>query len=140
MSKSKVDKYANVINSDAFLRASTINTRLSLLGRELNGNIENIVINKKTFRQVFNKQELKKKTIYYSGKYSINFNNLISDNISFDNILIEEKQKDILYKGEDEDNLKIIEEEPIKEPEKKENINLFDDIKHFLMGKSLMML
>ena len=136
MSKSKVDKYANVINSDAFLRASTINTRLSLLGRELNGNIENIVINEKTFGQVFNKQESKKKTIYYSGKYSINFNNLISDNISSDNILIEEKQKDILYKGEDEDNLKIIEEEPIKEPEKKENINLFDDIKEAIDEKN----
>ena len=90
------------------------------------------MINEKTFGQVFNKQELKKKTIYYSGKYSINFNNLISDNISFDNIFIEEKQKDILYKGVEDDHLKIIEEEPKEQPEKKERLNLFNVINEVL--------
>ena len=132
MSKSKADKYANVLNSDAFLRASTINTRLSLLGRELNNNIENLVINEKTLGQVFNKQNMKNKTIYSSGKYNINFDNLISDNVSCDNILIEQKQKEILYKGEDdEEQLKIIEEETeqINEvKEKKEKKNLFEQL------------
>ena len=133
MSKSKADQYANILNSDAFLRASTINTRLSLLGRELNDNIDNLVINEKTLGQVFNKQELQK-TIYYSGKYSINFSNLISDDISCDDILIEEKQKQILYQGEDvEESLKEIEEE--KEQinnveEKKENQNMFESIEN----------
>ena len=133
MSKSKADQYANILNSDAFLRASTINTRLSLLGRELNDNIDILVINEKTLGQVFNKQELQK-TIYYSGKYSINFSNLISDDISCDDILIEEKQKQILYQGEDvEESLKEIEEE--KEQinnveEKKENQNMFESIEN----------
>ena len=132
MSKSKSDKYANVLNSDAFLRASTINTRLSLLGRELNNNIENLVINEKTLGQVFNKQNMNKKTIYSSGKYNINFENLISDNVSCDNILIEQKQKDILYKGnDDEDQLKIIEEEAEQVNEakdKKEVDNIFEQV------------
>ena len=55
---------------------------------------------------------MKNKTIYSSGKYNINFNNLISDNVCCDNIFIKQKQKEILYKGEDdEEQLKIIEEE-----------------------------
>ena len=134
MSKSKADKYVNAINSDAFLRASTFKTRLSLLGRELNDNIENLVINEKTLGQVFSKQESKNKTIYSSGKYSINFDNLISDSISCDDILIEERQKEILYKGDDgEENLKVIEEEKEQlnevEEKKKEKI-LFDEIEN----------
>ena len=110
MSTSKAAKYENNLTSDAFLKAPTINTRLSLLGRELNDNIDNLVINEKTLGQVFKKHNSNSKTIYSSGKYKINFDDLISDNISSDNILIEEKNRTMLFKGEnDNEQLKIIE-------------------------------
>ena len=121
---SKKDKYINNLNSDAFLRASTINTRLSLLGRELNENIDNLVLDEVTLGQVFKKQNLNNKTIYSSNKYKINFDNLVSDEISSNDILLEEKQKTILFKGQDEnEQLTIIEEvkEDVKNNKKKKS-------------------
>ena len=141
MSNSKANKYANILNSDAFLRASTINTRLSLLARELNDNIDNLVINEQTFDEVLKKAKINPdmKTIHASNKYKINFDSLISDDFSCDNIIIEEKQKDILYKGKDEEELKIIEEEnEIKEEfkeKKKENINIYEDVENAIENK-----
>ena len=142
MSNNKSAKYENILNSDAFLRASTINTRLSLLARELNDNIGSLVINEQTFDEVLKKAKINKgmKTIRASNKYKINFDILINNDFSCDDILIEEKQKDILYKGKDEEELKIIEEvdetkefkEQKKEP-KNEKMNLdsiFDDVKN----------
>ena len=128
---SKKDKYINNLNSDAFLRASTINTRLSLLGRELNENIDNLVLDEVTLGQVFKKQNLNNKTIYSSNKYKINFDNLVSDEISSNDILLEEKQKTILFKGQDEnEQLTIIEEvkEDVKNNKKKNQINIYEDV------------
>ena len=115
MSTSKAAKYVNNLTSDAFLKAPTINTRLSLLGRELNDNIDNLVINEKTLGQVFKKDNIKNKTIYTSNKFKINYDDLISDILQSDNILIEEKNRTILFKGEDDDEqLRMIEEEKKK--------------------------
>ena len=136
MSTSKAAKYVNNLTSDAFLKAPTINTRLSLLGRELNDNIDNLVINEKTLGQVFKKDNKKNKTIYTSNKFKINYDDLISDILQSDNILIEEKNRTILFKGEDDDEqLRMIEEEKeqLKEIKpKKENVNLFEGIMNVL--------
>ena len=129
---SNSDKYINNLNSDAFLRASTINTRLSLLSRELNNNIDNLVFNQKTLGDVFKKHDANKETIYSSNTYKINLGNLMSNDISFDDILLEENKKTIIVKGEDDkDKPKVIKEEK-KETKvikkKGEQNNLFDDI------------
>ena len=116
----------NNLNSDAFMRASNINTRLSLLGRELYDNIENLILDENILGKAFNKRNLDKKTIYSSNKYKLNLDELNSDFATVDNVLIEEKHKEILFKGDDNnDNNNIYEEEKneeikvIKKEEKK---------------------
>ena len=129
---SNSDKYINNLNSDAFLRASNANTRLSLLGRELSNNIDDLVLNGKTLGQIFKNLNSKKKTIYCSDKYTLDLNNLLSNDFSCDSILLEQKQKTILFKGEeDESKLKAIKEETKKgetNKNKKDPIISFDNI------------
>ena len=138
--KTKQDKSdINKLNNDAFLRASTINSRLSLLGHEFMDNIDNIVLNEKTGKtlgQIFNKKNTKNKTMYASSKFKLDMNILNSDDLNFDsnNIFIEEKQNKILYKGIDEvdEQSKKDEEEKKKTKGKrekeKENREIINDV------------
>ena len=119
------------LESDSFLRASNVNTRLSLLGKELYDNIENLILDENILGNYFKKRNLDKKTIYSSNKFTLNLDELNSDSISVENILIEEKHKDILFKGEDEGEIE--EPETIEEtkPETKKEItgkDIFKDI------------
>ena len=113
MSSSEKDN--NNIQPDSFLRASNINTRLSLLGKELYDNIENLILDENILGNYFKKRNLDKKTIYSSNKFKLNLDELNSDSTSIDKILIEEKNKEILFKGTDQQQTK--EQETPETPE-----------------------
>ena len=111
--QNKNDLYNN-LGSDAFLRA-TMKTRLSLLGKELYDNIENLILDENILSNAFKKRNLDKKTIYSSNKFKLNLDELNSDSASVENVLIEEKHREILFKGEeDDDNEEKIDIEKIK--------------------------
>ena len=128
----------NFLSNDAFLRASTANKRLSLLGHEFNNNIDNIIINEKTgetLGKIFKKQSEKVKTIYSSSKYKLNKEYLLSDSLedfTTDSILIEEKKEkdNIIFKGIDyKEQLKTEIEDKINvtEENKSNNKNMIGD-------------
>ena len=74
--QNKNDLYNN-LGSDAFLRA-TMKTRLSLLGKELYDNIENLILDENILSNAFKKRNLDKKTIYSSNKFKLNLDELNS--------------------------------------------------------------
>ena len=122
----------NNLNSDAFLRASNINTRLSLLGKELYTNIENLILDENILGNAFNKRKLDKKTIYSSNKFKLNLDALNSDQAIIDNVLIEEKHREILFKGKEDNDMDVIEEEKEEEKiEKKEEKKRIDADEYF---------
>ena len=126
----------NSLSNDAFLRASTANKRLSLLGHEFKDNIGSIILNEKTgetLEKIFKKYSEKAKTIYSSSKYKLNLKSLLSDSLEFktDNILIEEKNDNIIFQGADyKEGLKKGKEEKsnITEEEKTSKKNMVNDL------------
>jgi len=126
----------NSLSNDAFLTASTTNKRLSLLGHEFNGNIGNIILNEQTgetLEKIFKKHTEKAKTIYSSSKYKLNMKYLLSDSFEskIDNILIEEKNDNIIFQGADyKEGLKKDKQgkSNIIEEEKKSNNNMVNDL------------
>ena len=126
----------NSLSNDAFLRASTANKRLSLLGHEFKDNIGGIILNEKTgetLEKIFKKYSEKAKTIYSSSKYKLNLKSLLSDSLEFktDNILIEEKNDNIIFQGADyKEGLKKGKEEKsnITEEEKTSKKNMVNDL------------
>ena len=123
--------YSN-LDSDAFLKGTSVNSRLSLLGKELYDNIENLILDENILGKAFNKRNLDKKTIYSAYKFKLNLDELNSDSASVENVLIEEKNREILFKGEeDEEEKEKIEEEEKKEVKVEKRMNeeeLFGDI------------
>ena len=107
--------YSN-LDSDAFLKGTSMNSRLSLLGKELYDNIENLILDENILGKAFNKRNLDKKTIYSAYKFRLNLDELNSDSALVENVLIEEKEREILFKGEEDEN----EPEEKIEEEKKE--------------------
>ena len=128
--QNKNDLYNN-LGSDAFLRA-TMKTRLSLLGKELYDNIENLILDENILSNAFKKRNLDKKTIYSSNKFKLNLDELNSDSASVENVLIEEKHREILFKGEeDDDNEENEKKEEIiveKKKEKEDFKDIFGDM------------
>jgi len=128
--QNKNDIYNN-LGSDAFLRA-TMKTRLSLLGKELYDNIENLILDENILSNAFKKRNLDKKTIYSSNKFKLNLDELNSDSASVENVLIEEKHREILFKGEeDDDNEENEKKEEIiveKKKEKEDFKDIFGDM------------
>ena len=80
-----------------------INSRLSLLGKELYENMENLILGENILGNYFQKRNLDKKTIYSSNKLKLNIDELNSDSTSVEKIFIEEKNKFILFKGTDQE-------------------------------------
>ena len=80
-----------------------INSRLSLLGKELYENMENLILGENILGNYFQKRNLDKKTIYSSNKLKLNIDELNSDSTSVEKIFIEEKKKFILFKGTDQE-------------------------------------
>ena len=120
--------YSN-LDSDAFLRGTSMNSRLSLLGRELYDNIENLILDENILGKAFNKRNLVKKTIYSAYKFKLNLDELNSDSPSVENVLIEEKNKEILFKGEENEEEGETKIEEKKKVEKRLNEEeLFGDI------------
>ena len=126
----KNDLYSNS-DSDTFMDTSTMKSRLSLLGKELYDNIENLILDENILGKAFNKRNLDKKTIYSSNKFKLNLEELNSVSVSVDNILIEEKKREVLFKGEEEEKEEeVIEEEKMEKKEEKriDADELFNDI------------
>ena len=124
--QNKNDLYNN-LGSDAFLRA-TMKTRLSLLGKELYDNIENLILDENILSNAFKKRNLDKKTIYSSNKFKLNLDELNSDSASVENVLIEEKHREILFKGEEDDDNEENEKKEEIVVEKKKEKEDFKDI------------
>ena len=118
------------LDSDAFLKGTSVNSRLSLLGKELYDNIENLILDENILGKAFNKRNLDKKTIYSAYKFKLNLDELNSDSASVENVLIEEKNREILFKGEEDEEEKIEEEEKkeIKVEKRMNEEELFGDI------------
>ena len=133
----------NNLQSDSFLRASNINTRLSLLGKELYDNIENLILDENSLGNYFKKRNLDKKTIYSSNKLKLDLDELNSDSTSVENVLIEEKYKEILFKGTDEEQNEEGETQETPETpgetkvkkEKETNDDLFDTLEQDIENK-----
>jgi len=122
--------YLNM-DSDAFLQGTSVNSRLSLLGKELYDNIENLILDENILGKAFNKRNLDKKTIYSAYKFKLNLDELNSDSASVENVLIEEKNREILFKGEEDEEEKEKIEEEKKEVKVEKRMNeeeLFGDI------------
>ena len=83
--------YSN-LDSDAFLKGTSVNSRLSLLGKELYDNIENLILDENILGKAFNKRNLDKKTIYSAYKFKLNLDELNSDSASVENVLILKKK------------------------------------------------
>ena len=107
------------LDSENLPHPTSMKSRLSVLGKELYENIENLILDQNILSNAFNKRNIDKKTIYSSNKYRLNLEVLNSNTISFENILIEEKNKEILFKGEEDEEIEEKEEEKIERKEEK---------------------
>ena len=134
--------YSN-LDSDAFLKGTSVNSRLSLLGKELYDNIENLILDENSLGNYFKKRNLDKKTIYSSNKLKLDLDELNSDSTSVENVLIEEKYKEILFKGTDEEQNEEGETQETPETpgetkvkkEKETNDDLFDTLEQDIENK-----
>ena len=136
MSSSNADNYLySTGETESNLPSNQSHSRLSLLGKELYDNIENLILDENTFGKYFKKRNIDKKTIYSSNKFKLNLDELNSNSASVENVLIEEKHKEILFKGEDDNDEKENENNEEEKTEKKEEkkINaedMFNDIEN----------
>ena len=93
----------NNLQSDSSNHESNITISLSKLEKELNDNFENLIIGENSLGYYLNKRNSDKKTIYTSNRLKLDLKEINSDSTSVENILIEEKYREILFKGNDEE-------------------------------------
>ena len=108
----------NKLDSDEFLKGNEFHSRLSLLVKELYDNIDKCILDEKNLGKALNEKFFSKKTIYSSNKFKLNLDEINSNSLSVENVLLEEKSEQILIKGEED---RKEQEEKIEEakPEKK---------------------
>ena len=108
----------NKLDSDEFLKGNEFHSRLSLLVKELYDNIDKYILDEKNLGKALNEKFFSKKTIYSSNKFKLNLDEINSNSLSVENVLLEEKSEQILIKGEED---RKEQEEKIEEakPEKK---------------------